>query len=48
MICALQEGTTCEGWLDVLNLVVFGVFWGIETLVPVLSPFHFIVATVFS
>jgi hypothetical protein len=46
--CAFQEGTTCEGRLDVLKLVVFDVLSGIETLIPVLCPFHFIVATVLS
>jgi hypothetical protein len=44
--CALQDGTTCESEIDVLNLVVFGVLLGIETLVPVLWPFYFIVARV--
>jgi hypothetical protein len=46
--CAFQEGTTCEGRLDVLKLVVFGVLSGIETLILVLCPFQFIVATVLS
>jgi len=44
--CALREGTTCEGRLDVLNLIVLGVLSGIETLVPVLCPFNVIVTTV--
>jgi hypothetical protein len=46
--CALQEGTTCESRLDVLDLAVFGVLLGIEILVLVLFPFRFIVATVLS
>src|SRR6267154_4101363 len=46
--CAFQEGTTCEGRLDVLKLVVIGVLSGIETLITVLCPFPFIVATVLS
>jgi hypothetical protein len=46
--CAFQEGTTCEGRLDVLKLVVFGVLSDIETLIPVFCPFHFIVVTVLS
>jgi len=46
--CALQEGTTCKGRLDILDLVVFDVLLGIETLIPIPFPFHFIVATVLS
>jgi hypothetical protein len=45
---ALQQRTTCESRLDILDLVVVGVLLGTEFFVFVPIPFRCIVATILS